>query len=500
MVHFKKYILSGLTGCFLFLLCACNSAGNSDSQGNMIDSTTAVSESTGITGTEDEFQESSIPSEESGTTEENSVEDTKIGVLNLQIGDTQLTADLVENSSTEALQELLADGPLTLELQDYGNMEKVGSLGAELPRNDEQITTEPGDLILYQGNAFVIYYAPNSWNFTRLGKIRDTSEEELRELLGDGNVTVTLSISVRSMAGQSNTAERLSLQNTTVETQERKDNVMEYRNVSYDTEYSDQNYDLFLPEEGEGPFPLVVFIHGGGWYSGDKTDGQEDAWMKLLDYGYAVASLNYRLSGEAPHPAGIIDCKTALRHLQANAGEYRIDPERIAVAGDSSGGHYALMLALTEGNPELEDLARGNRDQEVKIRCAVAWYPATDLVETMRTVQEGEYTGFGAEFAWENIERYIGKSITDTSDESLVLASPIHYVSENMPPILLQHGNADTICPMDQSRRFYNAAVQETGDNRVIFEILEGATHGDDAFETDENMERIAAFLDENMK
>ena len=215
-----------------------------------------------------------------------------------------------------------------------------------------------------------------------------------------------------------------------------------------------QKLDLFLPEAGKDPCPLVFFIHGGGWYSGDKADSQKDPWMKLLDRGYAVASINYRLSGEASHPAGIIDCKTALRYLKAHAGEYGIDPDRVAVSGDSSGGHYALMMAVTMGNPEFEDTDRGYKEQNTDVNCAVVWYPATDLAETMRTVENGEYTGFGAEFAWENIERYMGKKITDTADPALTEASPIHYISENIPPVLLQHGNADNICSMDQSWRF----------------------------------------------
>jgi hypothetical protein len=114
--------------------------------------------------------------------------------MNIQIGDTVLTATLFENSSVDALKEALSEGPITIHMRDYGSMEKVGPLGMELPRNDQQITTEAGDIILYQGNALVIYYASNSWNFTRLGKINDVSAEELKEILGDGNVTVTLSL------------------------------------------------------------------------------------------------------------------------------------------------------------------------------------------------------------------------------------------------------------------------------------------------------------------
>jgi len=112
----------------------------------------------------------------------------------IKIGNHELTATLVENSSVDALKEALSEGPITINMRDYGSMEKVGSLGMDLPRNDEQITTEAGDIILYQGSALVIYYAPNSWNFTRLGKINDVSAEELRDILGDGFVTITLSL------------------------------------------------------------------------------------------------------------------------------------------------------------------------------------------------------------------------------------------------------------------------------------------------------------------
>ncbi len=128
-----------------------------------------------------------------GTSEEAEIEQ-KESRMNIKIGERILTATLVDNSSVEALMNALSEGPITINMQDYGNMEKVGSLGRNLPRNDEQITTEAGDIILYQGNALVIYYAPNSWNFTRLGKIDNITQEELKAILGEGNVTVTLSL------------------------------------------------------------------------------------------------------------------------------------------------------------------------------------------------------------------------------------------------------------------------------------------------------------------
>ena len=112
----------------------------------------------------------------------------------IQVGNTILTAALADNSSAEALRELLKKGPLTIDMSDYGNFEKVGFLGTTLPRNDEQITTTAGDIILYQGNQITIYYAQNSWNLTRLGKLNDVTAQQLKDILGAGDVSVTFSL------------------------------------------------------------------------------------------------------------------------------------------------------------------------------------------------------------------------------------------------------------------------------------------------------------------
>lgn len=132
--------------------------------------------------------------ENDSTTTGTAEDENKSNSMNITIGDTMLTATLVDNSSVEALKEALSKAPITIEMRDYGNMEKVGPLGQDFPRNDESITTEAGDIILYQGNTLVIYYASNSWPFTRLGKIDNITQKELKGILGDGNVTVTLSL------------------------------------------------------------------------------------------------------------------------------------------------------------------------------------------------------------------------------------------------------------------------------------------------------------------
>jgi len=114
--------------------------------------------------------------------------------LKIRVNDTTFTATLEENSSAQAFAEFLAQGDLTLDMHDYGNFEKVADLPQSFPRNDKQIDTDAGDIILYQGKSITIYYDKNSWNFTRLGKIDNVQKTRLKQILGDGNATVTFSI------------------------------------------------------------------------------------------------------------------------------------------------------------------------------------------------------------------------------------------------------------------------------------------------------------------
>lgn len=134
--------------------------------------------------------ESSTESSKPDSTPQNTSEDT----MYIIIGEHTLNVKMADNSSAKALLELLKDGDITVNAHDYGNFEKVGALGAELPTNDEQITTEPGDVILYQGNQITVYYDTNSWSFTRLGKVQGVTADELKAILGDGDVIMVLSL------------------------------------------------------------------------------------------------------------------------------------------------------------------------------------------------------------------------------------------------------------------------------------------------------------------
>lgn len=115
-------------------------------------------------------------------------------MMNMKVNGTDIKVKLYDNSSAEAVKELLRKGPFTISVKDYAHMEKFGSFGMQFPTNDELVTTEAGDVILSEGNLLVIYYAPNTWNFTRLGKVQDLSETELKNVLGKGSITATLTL------------------------------------------------------------------------------------------------------------------------------------------------------------------------------------------------------------------------------------------------------------------------------------------------------------------
>ena len=115
-------------------------------------------------------------------------------MINLQIEAHNLTAELADYTSAQAFAELLQEGPVTVQMHDYGNFEKIGPLPTSLPESNEQITTEPGDIILYQGNSVTVYYDENTWNFTRLGKVQGVTQQELKDILGEGDVEITFSV------------------------------------------------------------------------------------------------------------------------------------------------------------------------------------------------------------------------------------------------------------------------------------------------------------------
>lgn len=258
-------------------------------------------------------------------------------------------------------------------------------------------------------------------------------------------------------------------------------------------------YDLFLPDEGEGTFPLIIHIHGGGFGLGDKRDGHVKKLLDCITNGYAFASINYRLSGEALFPAAVLDCRQALRHIKVNADKYHIDPNRIGVIGGSAGGNLSAILAMNIPNNEFfGENTQYKKDANVK--CAVDWFGPTDfsLMDSQANDNGISFCDHGEGYSAES--SYMGAPLAEIDKKLLDKANPITYINEKMCPILVQHGRVDKLVPFAQSEIFVDAIINRLGKDRVTFVPLDKADHEDPLYESDENMSIVWKFFEERLK
>ena len=214
--------------------------------------------------------------------------------------------------------------------------------------------------------------------------------------------------------------------------------------------------DLYLPAEASALAPLVVFLHGGGWRVGSRrTIGPAYAgWTpspfeQLAASGVAVASVDYRLSGEAQWPAQLHDAKAAVRWIRARADELGVDPDRLAAWGESSGGHLAALLGLTGSDL---DGQVGVVGPSSAVRAVVAWYPPADLAAMP--------TDTGSDpMAADSREALLLGAPLPTVPERTAEASPVSHVGPDAPPFLLLHGLSDRLVPSRQSERLHDALL-----------------------------------------
>jgi len=269
--------------------------------------------------------------------------------------------------------------------------------------------------------------------------------------------------------------------------------------VPYAKKSEAQKLDIYLPEVGDGPFPVIVQIHGGAFRMGDKADAQVNASLNGLAHGYAVVSINYRLSGEAIFPAQIQDVKAAIRFLRANAKEYKLNPDKIATWGGSAGGHLAAMAGTTGDVKEFDDASLGNVDQNSKVQCVVDWFGP---IEFNQMDPQFKASGKGRTDHDEGNSpesELVGKQITN-APELVKRASPATYISKNDPPFFIQHGTEDPLVPVEQSKNFYSELIKVLGKDKVTLILLEGAGHAGPQFGTAENLDKVFAFLDKYLK
>jgi acetyl esterase/lipase len=264
--------------------------------------------------------------------------------------------------------------------------------------------------------------------------------------------------------------------------------------VSYANVSQSQKLDMYWPEDGVGPFPVILAIHGGAFKFGDKRDNQLVPMLEGLARGYVVVSINYRMSGEAIFPALVQDVFAAIRWVRAHAMQYQFDPEKIATWGGSAGGYLSLMAGVGQGLPFFNDLSLGNSSQNGDVQAVVAWFPPTDFLKMDEQLAASGFApdAQSAHCAAHSPESLIlGQQITEIP--SLVrVANPETYIRPGLPPFFIQHGDADTIVPFQQSVNF----ATKMDAQKVSIEILSGAGHGDLAFQTPANIQKVLDFLD----
>lgn len=258
------------------------------------------------------------------------------------------------------------------------------------------------------------------------------------------------------------------------------DAIPEMRTIAYAPDaHRLQTYDLYLPAPAADgrPAPLVVWIHGGAWKVGDKN------WNNvkyLVAHGYALASVDYRLSGDAPFPAQIRDCNLALDHVLAHAPAHGIDPARIFIGGASAGGHLALLLGLARDRPDF------GADPAVRPLAILDFFGPTDLADLATGIRDPHMR---AEIGGA-VEALLG----GPGREPLArLASPIHHIAGARCPILILHGADDDVVPLAQSRKLEAALRAAGAPARLV--VVPGAGHDGPDFETPPMRRLVLEFL-----
>lgn len=264
------------------------------------------------------------------------------------------------------------------------------------------------------------------------------------------------------------------------------DGVVFEKDIEY-TNPDDQHVQLNLarPKSGEGPFPAVVCIHGGGFRAG-KRDGYNKLCLTLAERGYVAITVSYRLAPKYPFPAAVHDVKAAVRWLRANAAKYRVDPERIGTTGGSAGGHLAQFLGVTAGVPQFEGNG-GHADQSSRVTCVVNVYGPSDFTKSYgKSVDAAEV-----------LPLFLGGDLEHERHRH-ILASPLYWATPSAAPTLCIHGTKDAYVAHEQATWIVDRL--KAADVAAELLTMEGAGHGfkgDDAVKAEQ---ALIAFFDKHLK
>lgn len=244
--------------------------------------------------------------------------------------------------------------------------------------------------------------------------------------------------------------------------------------------------DLYRPAQLSNR-PLIVWIHGGAWRAGDKSSMP---LKSLVEDGFQIASIDYRLTPEARFPANVHDIKTAIRHLRANSTQLKLNTKTIIIAGASAGGHLAALVGVSNGHQALEGTLGKHTETSSDIQGIVSFYGASNLTSILT-----QSTPHGLGVRIPALQLLLGGQPEDKV-ELAKLASPVFHVGSNDPPILLIHGDQDPQMPINQSHEL--VGVYKQHNLPVQMEVIHGAAHGGAAFYDSTRMNLMKAFLQEH--
>jgi acetyl esterase/lipase len=247
--------------------------------------------------------------------------------------------------------------------------------------------------------------------------------------------------------------------------------------------------DLYVPS-GTVKAPLIVYVHGGAWRAGDKEDMPLGA---LVEKGFAVASVNYRLSGDARFPAMVHDIKAAIRFLRAHGKKHGLsETSRIAIVGSSAGGHLAALVGVTSGVKDLEGTVGNDLKESSSVESIISLYGASNLQSILGQTQPA-----GLIIREPALDQLLG-GLPDKKPDLAKLGSPVAHVDASDPPLLLIHGDADPQMPYEQSLEL-KAAYEKAG-LPVQLITVPGGKHGGREFHDATRTAAMAEFLEKGVR
>ena len=285
----------------------------------------------------------------------------------------------------------------------------------------------------------------------------------------------------------------------------------DYKKIEAETAYIKQQWhdiaymdgerhtlDVYLPNEGQGPFPVIVDIYGGGLIFGDKSSHKLEPALRLLDKGYAVVSVDYSLIHQKDFPFQIYEIKAALRFLRAHADEYQLDMNRVALMGESSGAHLAVMTGVTASVDALQNPFMGdNNNQPETVNAIIAMYGPYEFDQFVDQFNESGVTPKYAETG--TAESFEGQMFNQQAPKDVPqrvkMYSPKMDFNAEMPPILAFAGTADAVVPYQQTVNMINGAREFVSEDKAVLHLVEGTGHGPADYMSPEFTDEKAAFL-----